>query len=95
MSVHSFTTRHGGDEIVVTMGWDRPLQGYFMTISKTNSEDEEEHFLFNNLEQHITHPKDIEGYLFERGPACAHFLAALLSQKGLGKARGAQFGHSK
>ena len=65
MSVHTFTTRHGGDEIVVTMGWDRPLQGYFMTITKTNSEDEEEHFLFNNLEQHITHPKDIEGYLFE------------------------------
>ena len=71
MSVHTFTTRQGNDQIVVTMGWDRPLQGYFMTITRIdsnpegNTEDEEEHFLFNNLEQHITHPKDIEGYLFE------------------------------
>ena len=57
MSVHTFTTQQGNDEVVVTMGWDRPLQGYFMTITRIdsnpegNTEDEEEHFLFNNLEQ--------------------------------------------
>ncbi|MCG7988409.1 MAG: hypothetical protein JAY80_13720 [Candidatus Thiodiazotropha lotti] len=71
MSVHNFSTQYGDDEIVVTMGWDRPLRGFFMTITRIDpspegdTEDEEEHFLFNNLEQHITHPKDINGYLFE------------------------------
>ena len=86
MSVHSFTTRHGGDEIVVTMGWDRPLQGYFMTITRIdsnpegNTEDEEKHFLFNNLEQYITHPKGIEGYLFELGQRRIHVPEQMISE---------------
>ncbi|MEW7996794.1 MAG: hypothetical protein AB2825_20420 [Candidatus Thiodiazotropha endolucinida] len=72
MSIHTFTTMLGDDEIVVTMGWDRPLQGFFMTITRINPKssgeadvEDEEHFLFNNLEQQISHPKGIEAYLFE------------------------------
>ena len=74
MSLHKFTTQFGNTELVVTMGWDRPLQGFFMTIIQTDSEsasageenkEDDEAFLFNNLEQHVSHPKGIEAYQFE------------------------------
>jgi len=74
MSLHKYTTQLRNIELVVTMGWDRPLQGFFMTIIQTNLEPEsvdkkyeedDEVFLFNNLEQQVSHPKGIEAYLFE------------------------------
>ena len=74
MSLHKFTTQLRNIELVVTMGWDRPLQGFFMTIIQTNlepapvgeeNEEDDEIYLFNNLEQHVSHPKGIEAYLFE------------------------------
>ena len=74
MSLHKFTTQLGNIKIVVTMGWDRPLQGFFMTIIQTylepaqageEIEDDDESFLFNNLEQQVSHPKGIEAYQFE------------------------------
>ena len=72
MSVHTFTTQHGDDEIVVTMGWDCPLQGFFMTIvkkTKTGEADNEHNpvYLFNCLDQQDAHPREISGYLFELG----------------------------
>lgn len=73
MSQHKFITTHGDSEIVVTMGWDRPLQGFFMSIIKVNaepsaSETEDKDnpvYLFNCLDQHDSHPREITGYLFE------------------------------
>jgi len=74
MSLHKYTTQLGNIELVVTMGWDRPLQGFFMTIIQTNfepapageeNEEDDEICLFNNLEQQVSHPKGIEAYLFE------------------------------
>ena len=73
MSLHCFTTKLGDAEIVVTMGWDRPLQGYFMTIMKLKpvsssaleDELEEDCYLFNNLEQTNSHPKELTAYRFE------------------------------
>lgn len=73
MSLHLYTTQ-GDRQIVVTMGWDRPLQGFFMSITEvaaqliTNTSDEEEGdeiFLFNNLDQKIPYPKEINSYLAE------------------------------
>ena len=74
MSQHRFTTKLGNTEVVVTMGWDQPLQGYFMTIMETNSAtsmaenedtEEKEVYLFDNFKQFDSHPKEITGYLFE------------------------------
>lgn len=74
MSLHKFTTQLRNIELVVTMGWDRPLQGFFMTIIQTNlepasadkkDEEDDEACLFNNLEQQVSHPQGIEAYLFE------------------------------
>lgn len=73
MSQHRFTTTLGDTEIVVSMGWDRPLQGFFMTIIKgsleppisTNEDSGEEVYLFNNLEQTVSHPKELTAYLHE------------------------------
>ena len=73
MSLHRFETQLGDTKIVVTMGWDRPLQGYFMTIMKLKpasssaleNDLEEDCYLFNNLEQTNSHPRELTAYLFE------------------------------
>ena len=38
MSQHYFDTTIGGEAVTVMMGWDRPLQGYFMLIESTQRE---------------------------------------------------------
>lgn len=74
MSQHKFITTRGDSEIIVTMGWDRPLQGFFMTIMEVESKppiageaenEDEPVYLFNSLDQHDSHPREISGYLFE------------------------------
>ena len=48
MSQHFFNTTHNGEAITVMMGWDKPLQGFFMVIEdKTSKEDG---FIYSNLE---------------------------------------------
>ena len=34
MSNHTFVTQQTGQSLVINIGWDRPLQGHFMTIHK-------------------------------------------------------------
>ena len=46
MSQHYFNTAVAGEPVTVTMGWDRPLQGYFMMIESAGREQ----YLYNNLE---------------------------------------------
>ena len=41
------------------MGWDRPLQGFFMVIEK-ESKDEP---LWSNLDQDESHPKTLEPFM--------------------------------
>ena len=74
MSLHRYTNTDGDRKTVVAIGWDRPLQGFFMTIIEVAPEpitdtgdeaEDNETFLFNNLEQQIPHPKGINGYLAE------------------------------
>ncbi len=74
MSQHRFTTQLDDIEIVVIMGWDRPLQGFFMSIIQVSPEpkessdqeaEAEDVYLFNNLEQSLSHPKELTAYLCE------------------------------
>jgi hypothetical protein len=34
MSQHLYCTTHLGQPVEITMGWDRPLQGYFMVVTR-------------------------------------------------------------
>lgn len=67
MSRHHFHTTNKGQFVLVTIGWDRPLQGYFMMVEKqgiSESQDEDQ-FLFNNLEWIESHPIILEPFIDE------------------------------
>jgi hypothetical protein len=46
MSQHYFDTSLGDEPITVMLGWDRPLQGYFMLIESTQRDG----YIYSNLE---------------------------------------------
>ena len=46
MSQHHLETTRRGEPITVTLGWDRPLQGYFMLIES----DEADVYIYSNFE---------------------------------------------
>jgi len=48
MSQHCFPTTCHGEPVFILMGWDRPLQGYFLVI-KCEHRDA---LLYSNLEDH-------------------------------------------
>jgi hypothetical protein len=48
MSQHIFHTQYKNDQITVLMGWDRPLQGYFMVIQKKVNKTDD--FIYSNLD---------------------------------------------
>ena len=62
MSQHTLITEHEGRKVKVLMGWDRPLQGYFLVVEyiDTNKNDE---YLYSNLEQKVSHPKSMQPFL--------------------------------
>lgn len=67
MSRHMFDTQHQGRPVQVVLGWDRPLQGFFMTIEWMDLDpekvpDHEPLFLFDNLEELVSHPSTLDGY---------------------------------
>lgn len=45
MSQHYFDTTCAGEPVLVLMGWDRPLQGYFMVIESARRGK----YLYSNL----------------------------------------------
>ena len=51
MSRHVFQTKKNGEDVLVTMGWDRPMQGYFMVIF-----DKDEDVIYSNLDHEVPHP---------------------------------------
>ena len=60
MSQHHFYTTHRTQKIHVLMGWDRPLQGYFMVIEKENDQDEP---YWSNLSQKESHPQTLMPFI--------------------------------
>lgn len=60
MSQHHFYTIHQDQKTHVLMGWDRPLQGYFMVITKGKECIEP---FWSNLSQEESHPKTIMPYI--------------------------------
>ena len=46
MYQHYFDTSLGDEPITVMLGWDRPLQGYFMLIESTQRDG----YIYSNLE---------------------------------------------
>lgn len=48
MSQHVLPTQCNGKAVEVLMGWDRPLQGFFLVIEVMDGESEE--YLYSNLE---------------------------------------------
>jgi hypothetical protein len=56
MSQHIFSTTVNGEEISVLMGWDRPLQGFFLVVQRCNYEpvpgksyNEADLYVYSNL----------------------------------------------
>lgn len=57
MSRHTFKTTHNDRPVEVCAGWDRPLQGFFMTVLYTDTDAETDYeYAFNNLELTLPHP---------------------------------------
>lgn len=54
MSRHIFHTTHGGEEIEVAMGWDRPMGHFYLTVERLPAKGsqiaDEESFLYSNLQ---------------------------------------------
>jgi hypothetical protein len=65
MSRHYFKTEYSGKPVEVLMGFDRPLNGFFMVIDYlVESEGEEEDgYIFSNLWQNEPYPKTLRPYL--------------------------------
>lgn len=63
MSQHFFKTTYQNEPITIVMGWDRPLQGFFMFIEKPECKYDEERYLFCNLNEEDSHPKSLKGFL--------------------------------
>lgn len=49
MSQHYFETQHGDRPVTILMGWDRPLQGFFMVIEAEGVEDDGQDYIYSNL----------------------------------------------
>lgn len=63
MSRHRYRTQHQGRPVMIDMGWDRPLQGYFMMVVRADAADSEDMFLFDNLAQTVSHPATLQPFL--------------------------------
>lgn len=56
--------------ITVLMGYEHPMGGYFMVIEYDYQEDEDEfshEFIFSNLDEKVSYPDNIDGYLIKLG----------------------------
>ncbi|PUA30430.1 MAG: hypothetical protein B0W54_08030 [Cellvibrio sp. 79] len=65
MSRHYFKTEYSGKPVDVLMGFDRPLNGFFMVIDYVEEPEDEEDdgYIFSNLWQDDPHPKTLRPYL--------------------------------
>ena len=61
MSQHFFNTTYQEKPVIVLIGYDRPMQGFFMVIDYSSG-DEEEGYIYSNLFEEETHPNDLGNY---------------------------------
>ena len=52
MPQHYFSTSLQGRSVTITLGWDRPLQGYFCTVARNDAEGDEDAYVYSNLDDH-------------------------------------------
>ena len=50
MSQHYFQTSYEGRSVTVVVGFDRPLRGFFCFVERNDAGDQEEEFLYSNLD---------------------------------------------
>ena len=68
MSQHYFETSHKGFPITVVLGWDRPMQHFFLLVRKpAELEDDtiqvlDENFLYSNLYEEDPFGHDLDYY---------------------------------
>lgn len=62
MSQHIFYTIHNDELISILMGWDKPLQGYFMVIDKPDL-GLDEPFWSNLINNNPNYPKTLDPFL--------------------------------
>lgn len=68
MSRHYFDTSHKGFPITVVLGWDRPMNYFFLTIKKppelidSTMMAEDEDFLYSNLHESDPFDHDLDYY---------------------------------
>jgi hypothetical protein len=66
MSQHIYKTEYQGRPIEVQIGWDRPLQGFYMVIDWLDADDNEDEYLYSNLDDLTlpsTHPNELSCFL--------------------------------
>lgn len=59
MSQHYFTLSYKARPVQLLMGWDRPLQGYFMILQYLDNQK----YFWSNLDQAVSHPKSLAPFL--------------------------------
>ncbi len=64
MSQHYYSTRMDETTILITLGWDRPLRYFFMTIEneEKRARGEEDYMIYSNLDQDNAFPTWITSY---------------------------------
>lgn len=50
MSQHYFPTIYQGRSVTVVVGFDRPLRGFFCFVERNDAEEQEEEFVYSNLD---------------------------------------------
>jgi hypothetical protein len=63
MSRHRFKTELDGRPILVDMGFDRLLRGFFMVITRADAGADEDTCLYDNLSQQPSHPNTLVPFL--------------------------------
>ena len=61
MSQHHFFTLHDNKKTQILLGWDRPLQGFFLVIDRDG--DNVDTPFWSNLYIKESHPKKIDSFL--------------------------------
>ncbi|OZC34936.1 hypothetical protein B9Q17_00095 [Marinobacter vinifirmus] len=60
MSRHFFKTLYQGKPATVLLGYDQPLNGFFMVIEEDGQESDE--YIYSNLFDEVSHPSTLEPY---------------------------------
>jgi hypothetical protein len=60
MSRHFFETTYKGKPISILMGYDRPMNGFYMVIDYTHEADDG--YIYSNLSNTDAYPKGLETY---------------------------------